>query len=150
MPPVTEMVLVVGPIEPATKRGFFRRAGLVGQPAGHFSGLTIYPAGLLGKVVFGQHHRHSAEGVGFDNVGSGVQVALVNTGDNVGAGYDEVFVAAFVFRPPEILRAQTLALNRRSHRSVDYQDPTAGLEQRFQGVDALSYVHCHSNWPLDS
>ena len=79
MPPVTEMALVVGPIEPATKRG--RVDVVAASPAAR----AIEPARrliskrLLGEPVLGQHDRGRAEGVGLDDVGAGVEVAVVDS-----------------------------------------------------------------------
>ena len=58
------------------------------------------------QAVFGQHDRHCAEGVGFHNIGPGVQVASVDGLDDIGPGDDQVFVAALVLGPPEVVWSQ--------------------------------------------
>ena len=81
------------------------RAGGGGLPAGDDGGRAVEAAGFMGQPVFGQHHRRSAESVGFDDVGAGGQVAPVDFGDDFRAGDHQILVAAFVLGAAEIVGA---------------------------------------------
>ena len=47
-----------------------------------------------------------AEGVGLDDVGAGLEVGAVEVEDDVGAGGDEVLVAAFEVGAAEVFRCE--------------------------------------------
>ena len=102
MPPVTEMVLVVGPIEPATKRGRFGVLAASAAARAIAPAEAIELARVLGEAVLGQHDGGRAEGVGLDDVGAGVEEAVVQLANLVGAGEDQVLVAAFELRAAEV------------------------------------------------
>ena len=113
MPPVTEMALVVGPIEPATKRGRFGGAGGVGSCARDRAGEAIDFARVFGEPILGQHDRGAAEGVGLDDIGAGVEETVVQFADFVGARADQVLVASFELRAAEVGRAEMHVLDGR-------------------------------------
>ena len=77
-PPVTVMALVVGPMEPATKRGL-RGGGEFGRRLPRQSrGGEVQFVGVVLQAVFGQHQRRAAEGVGLDDVGAGLEIGAVD------------------------------------------------------------------------
>ena len=64
--------------------------------------------------------------------------------DDVGPGYDQVFVAALVLRASEVVGPKVAGLDRRAHGAVQYQD--SFLEQPFQCFYSFLLVHklaCH-------
>ncbi len=83
----------------------------------------------MGQVILRQHHRCGAEGVGLQDVGASVQETLVDVGDHVGAGEDQVLVTPLVLRAAEVLRPQVAVLDGGAHGPV--QDQDALSEQRF-------------------
>ena len=83
MPPATESVLVVGPMEAATKRGLADVENCVGCVAGQFGGAQVQVAGLVGDAEFGQDQRRRAEAVGLDDVRAGREVGSVDVADDV-------------------------------------------------------------------
>ena len=66
------MALVVGPMEPATKRG--RPVGeLVGGLARQFRGGMIQLVGVSCRSYSARTMRRAAEGIGLDDVGAGLE-----------------------------------------------------------------------------
>ena len=91
MPPVTLMALVVGPMEPATKRGLAEvenssAAWRASCAAGRFKFV-----GLALEAVFGQHQRVPPKVVGFDDVGAGREIGAVDVEHHVGPRAHQVF-----------------------------------------------------------
>ena len=68
-----------------------------------------------------QHDAGGAEGVRLDDVGAGVQKAVVNLRDDLRAGQHQMFVAAVVLGAAEVLGAEILGLDGRPHRAVEQQ-----------------------------
>ena len=123
MPPVTEMALVVGPIEPATKRG--RLEVLAASAAAR----AIVPARrLISRACSASPYSASttearAEGVGLDDIGAGVEETVVQLADLVGARADQVLVASLELRAAEVGRGEMHVLDGRPRRAVDNDDP---------------------------
>ena len=95
--------------------GLVGHSGGIGQAPGQPGSFPVDVPGLVRQVVLRQHHRGCAEGVGLQDVGPGVKVALVNVGNYVRAGKYQVLVAPFVLRAAEVVRAQPSGLDGGSH-----------------------------------
>ena len=116
-------------------------AGGFGHLPGEPGRLPVDPAGFVGEVIFCQDYSRGPKGVGFHDVGAGLQIAPVYLGDDVGPCQDQVFVTTLVLRSAEVLWSQALFLDRGAHCPVHNQD--ASLKQRFQGIDAVCVIHMH-------
>ena len=79
----------------------------------------------MSQPIFLQHHGGCAEGIGFQDVGPGVQVTLVDASYRVRAGDDQVFIAAFELRTSEFIGSQVECLNSGAHCAVDNKDAFA-------------------------
>jgi hypothetical protein len=80
-------------------------------------------------VVVGHGDAGAAEGVGFGNVGAGLEVLAVNLLDDVGTGEREQVVVALQVVgeileafPAVVFLGEIVALNHRAHRPVEHQD----------------------------
>jgi hypothetical protein len=103
------------------------RAGL----AGELGGALVELEGARGEVVFGEHQRRRAEGVGLHDVGAGVEVGGVEGEDRVGPGGDEDLVAALELRAAEVFGGQVEALEGGAGGAVHHQDALLeSLQQR--------------------
>ena len=141
MPPVTLMAFVVGPMEPATKRGFAGRGEFVGGLARKFRGAPADLVRLLAEPILGKHDRRAAERIRFDDVRPGFEIFAVDSQHHVRPGDHEILVAAFQMRAAEILRRQVLLLQHGAHRAI--QDEDALAEQFAKGqalLDKVSHV----------
>ena len=74
-PPVTVIALVVGPIEPATKRGRPGVEAFAAASRASSAARRLISMRLSREAVLGEHERRAAERVGLDHVGAGVEVA---------------------------------------------------------------------------
>ena len=78
MPPVTVMALVVGPMEPATKRGL---AGVENSSAASRASCAARKFrswASSARCVFGEDEGGAAEGVGFNDVGPGSEIGAMD------------------------------------------------------------------------
>ena len=83
------------------------------------------------EAIFPKHIRGTPEGTGRDEVSARVEVAVVNVADDIRAYQVQVFVAALVLRPSEILGGEVPRLDHRSHRPVEDEDsPLEGLAKK--------------------
>ena len=127
-----DSVRLVGPIEPATKRG---RSGRLRRPLGGdfaFAMPRPFDVQLVGHVleqVVGLRDGGAAERVGLDDVGAGGQVLPVDLADHVGPRQDQqVVVALEILRvilealAAEVRFRQLVALDHRAHRAVEDED----------------------------
>ena len=119
-PPVTEMAFVVGPIEPATKRGLLEVENSAAACRASRAAVSFIDELVL-KPVLGEDDRGAAEGVGFDDVGAGFEIAAMHVEHDIGTGEDEVFVAAFELRAAEIFGGEVARLKRRARRAVEHE-----------------------------
>ena len=136
-PPVTEIVLVVGPIEPATKRG--RSGGR--RTASAASRAMRAAATLISWALSSRPYSASTSGVE-----PKVSVSMMSAPasrkrswtscDDVGAGEDEVLVAAFELGAAEVVGGEVQGLDRGAHGAVEDED--ALVEQRFDAAAGLS------------
>ena len=130
-----EAVRLVGPSEPATKRGRSGcgRLGRVGGVAGEPRGRDVEVAdGRRVEAVVGLGDAGRGERVRAEDVGAGIEVAGVDRGDGGGLGQaQQVAVAAQVARvvaeplAAEVGLAEPVRLEHRAHRAVEDEDPLA-------------------------
>ena len=111
--------------------GFLRVAGreLVRRTAGHLGRGFRHLVGQPLHAVVGQRHGVGVERIGFDDVGSRLQVFFVDFAHYIGARQHEQVVAPFQQHRPVaeafaavILLLQSVALNHRPEASVEQQD----------------------------
>ena len=134
MPPVTEIALVVGPMEPQTKRGLSGVEWRAQAARAMRGGQAVELEGLVGEAVLGEHQRRAAEGVGLDDVAAGGEVALVDAVDHVGAGGAEVFVAPLELGAAEVVGGQGDALERGAGGAVEHEDARVEGRQQERGA----------------
>ena len=84
MVPVMLRSLLVGPMEPATKRGLRGGGILVGDFARQFGGGEVEFVGAICELVIGQRDPRAAEGVGLDDIGAGFEILAVDLLYHVG------------------------------------------------------------------
>ncbi len=116
------MALVVGPMEPATKRG---RAPVENSAAAWRASLRraeVQVVRLRFEPVFGQHQRGAAEGVGLDHVGAGLEVRAMDAEHDVGPRANQVFVAAFQSGAAEVGGGQPALLEHGAHGPIEDED----------------------------
>ncbi len=118
-PPVTLIAFVVGPIEPATNRGFFAVVNSVRRAPRKLRRRAIQFVRASFQSVFGQHNGRAAKRVRLDDVRAGFEVRAMNSAHHVGPARHQILVAAFQLRPAEILGRQLRALQHRPHRAVN-------------------------------
>ena len=134
MPPVTLIALVVGPIEPATKRGLpgFEYSSAAFRANSEASRLILRENSP--KPVFRQNHRSAAERIRLDDVRPGCQIFAVNPQHDVRTGNDQILVATFQLRPAKILRRKILLLQHGAHGPIENEYP---LSEQFAKGQAL-------------
>jgi len=69
-----------------------------------------------------QDHRRGAEGVGAQDIGAGLQKALIDVGNDVGPGYDQVLIATVVLRSAEVLGLQVQSQDAGASRPIHDHD----------------------------
>ena len=121
-PPITVMDFVVGPIEPATKRGFAAVENFVGGLARQFRRRSIQLVDVVLETVLVQRDAVAVEGVGLDDVGAGREIRAVDVEHHVGPRAVEVLVAAFERGSAEIGRREVALLQHGAHGPVEYED----------------------------
>ena len=89
-------------------------------------------------LIFGKHEGGAAEGVGLNDVGAGCEVGAMDIADDVGAGFDQVFVAAFERGAAEVGCRQIAVLEHSAHGPIEYED--AGGEGVCQGLLTLFWA----------
>ena len=92
-----DRIRLVGPIEPATKRGrdgSLRGVLVAGRPR-QLRALEVQLVDQRLEPVVGLRDRGAAEGVGLDDVAAGLEILAVDVGDDVGPRqHQHVVVAA--------------------------------------------------------
>src|SRR6059036_1787064 len=96
-------------------------------------------AHLVLQAVLAEHDARAAEGVGLDDVRAGGEVALVHLADHVGAGEDQVLVAALVLGAAEVPGGEIATLDVRPGRAVEDDDALG--EEGAQTVAAGGGAH---------
>ncbi len=87
----------------------------------------------LGQIELAQRHRRRAEGVGFDHVGAGCEVAAMDLPHQIGARQHQ-HVGAVLAAPVVLLHIQRQRLHPAAHAAVAQQDAVAqGIEQMRSG-----------------
>ena len=130
------------------------RRGRVGGLAGEPGRLVVELVVELLEAVVGQRDRVGIERVGLDDVRAGGEVVLVDRPDQVGLRQrEQVVVADEVARVVgEALTAVarlvgTVALDRRTHRTVQHHDPLA-QDRRQGGGGIRAVLRLHWWWLL--
>jgi hypothetical protein len=110
---------------PTTKRG---RSGVeprVRRLAGNAAGGPADLLALVRQAIFSQHIGGTAEGIGRDQIGPGVEIGLVYPPDDVRTREVQVLVAALERGAAEILGREIARLDHRSHGAVEHEDALA-------------------------
>src|SRR5690606_37793185 len=111
-----------------------RRFGglLVTYAAGEAGAFQVQLIGQLFHAIVGLGDPSGVEGVGLDDVRTGIQISLVDGGDGVGAGQHQLVVVALeVARPvseaftAKISFLQSVTLDHGAHATVEYQNALA-------------------------
>ena len=110
------------PHRPRNKTGLLRGRSGIAQFAGDTGRRQVDPSRLVRQLILGQHNGGRSESVGLQDVRPGIQEPLVNTGNRLGPGENQVLVAALVLGPPEVPRAKVKLLYRSAHRPVQDDD----------------------------
>ena len=138
MPPVTEIALVVGPMEPQTKRGFSGVEWRAQAARAIAADRRLSSQAWSERPYSPSTSGRAAEGVGLHDVAAGGEVALVDAVHHVGTGGAEVLVAPLELGAAEVGGGQGDPLERRAGGAVEHQD--AGVEGRHQERGALVHV----------
>ena len=108
-----------------------RRRGIAGL-ARQFRAFEVQLINQFLHAVIGHRSGIGVEGVGFQNVGTGLQIGGMDVANNLRLGDGKQVVVALQLRRPvgEALAAiigflQLVALNHRAHRAVEQQDALA-------------------------
>ena len=103
-----------------------RGAGLASQ----LGGTPVELERALLEAVLREHQGRTAERVGLDDVGAGVEVGPVDSEHHVGPGRHQDLVATLELRTAEVLRPQVRRLKSGAGGPVEHQDPLLqGSEQ---------------------
>ena len=105
------------------------------QPGG--SGVDLF--GPLLEPVLGQNNAVGPEGVGFDDVGAGLQVGPVDAGDFLRCREGEHFVAAGISAPFTILNTEFVYLS--AHCTVKQHDMILQIVKKFHIRSSASLLH---------
>ena len=70
--------LVVGPRDPATKRGFPGVENSVRGLPREFRGAHVHLMRAVSQLELGQHDGRALETVGFDNIGAGLEICAMD------------------------------------------------------------------------
>ena len=89
--------------------------------AGEFGGHLVEFKGAVCQIEFGEGDRGCAEGVGFDHVGAGLEIAAMDVSHHVGARQAEDVGAVFL-APVVFLDVEGKGLDARAHTAVTQQD----------------------------
>ncbi len=116
------MLLVVGPIEPATKRGVSAVLNLAACFARERRGDAIELARVLFEAVLGEHDWTRLKARGLDDVGADFEKAVVHAADQIGPRAHDVLVASFVARAAVVRGAQIFAEHESAERAVQNED----------------------------
>ena len=135
----SEGSLVVGPIDPATKRGLSLVENCCATSFAIFAAAMLISATLSCRSYSRQHDTGRAESVGLDHIAADFEKVSVNVLDDVGPAEDQQFVAALL--APEIVHTGVAELNVSPHGAVVNDDAVAhGLEKvrHCKSVSAIS------------
>ena len=98
--------------------------------AGELGGREVDVVSLGGQSEILQVAGGGVERIARDDIGTGLEIRRVNIENHVGAGQDQVVVAALVFGTAEVLCAKLARLDHRAHGAVEHQN--ALFRGRFQ------------------
>ena len=96
------MALVVGPIDPATNRGFGRRGKFVRGLTRQFARCDIQFIGQILKPILAEGNGGAIEGIGLHHVRPSPQVCPVNIQHYIRPMPEQHFVAPFERRSAEV------------------------------------------------
>ena len=118
-----------------------------GVGSGHFAcqlcGPLVEGKGLIGDVIFSQHQRGGSEGVGFDHIAARLQKLAMNCLHRIGAGENQIFIAALKGGAAEIIRAQIHLLQRGACGTVKYQHRPLRPMEALKKADSLNQLGCY-------
>ena len=107
----------VGPIEPATKRGWLPRREPLGGAAGEDRGAEVHLVGAVAEAVLVELQARRAERVRLDDVAADPEVAGVDVLDEVGPRQREEVVRPLL--AAELRGLELVALDLGAHRAVE-------------------------------
>ncbi len=120
-----------------TKRGRPSAAWLDRDLAGELRGVPVDLEGLVGDAVLVEHEREGAERRGLDRVDAGLRRTRRASARRVGAGGDEVLVAALERLAAEVVGAEVVALHPGAERAVEHEHALVErVEKRVYGAAA--------------
>ena len=93
-----------------------------GGASGQARGFRVDRMDLVLEVVFGKHDAGAAEGVGADDVGTGLQIGVVDVAQHVRPCQVQMFVAALVVGASEVVCGEGQVLQVGAHGAVENQD----------------------------
>ena len=124
-----------------------------GVGSGNFTGQLCCPLvegkGLVGDVVFSQHQRGGPEGVGFDHIAARLQKLAMHCLHRIGAGENQIFIAALKGGAAEIIGAQIHLLQRGTCGTVEHQHWPLGPMQALKKADSLNQLGCYCRSHVD-
>ena len=124
--------------------------GGVGGLAGQARAFDVQLAHQGSHVVVGHRHGVGVEGVGLDDVGTGVEVGGMDAADQLGPGQRQQVVVALQVRRPvgearaaEVRLRERVLLDHRAHRAVEQQDAAFELlaQERVGRMYGKAVVH---------
>ena len=122
-----------------------------GVGSGHLAGQLCRPLvegkGLVGDVVFSQHQRGGPEGVGFDHIAARLQKLAMHCLHSIGAGENQIFIAALKGSAAEIIGAQIHLLQRGACGTVEHQHRPLRPMEALKKADSLNQLggYCRSH-----
>ena len=129
---LTVMLLRVGPMEPATKRGLRAVENSSAACRASRAAVIIELVRFAIHAVIHQVALGAVERIGLDDIRAGFQIRAMDAQHHIGARLHQDFVAALQRRPAEIRGREMLLLQHGAHGAVDDQNTAIeGIEQGF-------------------
>ena len=114
-------------------------APLLGRLPGEARRGHVHLVGPVGDPVLGEDQTEGPEGGGLHCVDAGGEVLAVHLADEIGAGEDEVLVAALEVGTAEIVGAEITALDPGAEGAVEDQDALGqGGEEIRHGAEQVT------------
>lgn len=123
----------------------------IGHAAGDPRAFDVHLVGQRFHAVVGLGNLRGVEGVGFEDIGPGVEVGLLDRGDDIGLGQQQQIVVALDVawpigkaRATIVVFLQTVALDHSTHASVE--DQYALLECLLKCLETSATVGHRTTW----